>query len=730
MILTVPPFELDSWRCWSEQLERLYCTWLTVENPVQTDYSFYVQINGMEMTECQKPNPDATECDLKTDETPPPPPDETGTKVAVDAQNPLGNRSFNYLFDFYRNIKIKALENVAVGEVEAETLDVTWDLPAGLQLYNISIVHNIKWVQSSWADELPFTGMTNYTIPGASNEKSWNYTLTGLIPNTEYEVWIKAVVEDAEFPDLWSSPSTVVARTLPKAPDRSPEVPPGSFHVQQIDDYHRNIHLYWIPLRDWEHYSDNFTYKVEGLEISTQEKVQPTSVTDTSAVFENLNTKSVVRFDIVSKNEKGESPRPSTIEVDEERNRIQSPMIQNEISTDDGKYFFEWRPSEEKKTTNFTVFWCHNSPHWPDCNSVINWIVVPRNITTFELKSEELLKFAVAANGESGGSGMGWERFESSQDPGQSIPVVAVVVPAIIGVILVVSAGLGGKRLWKFIQEEIKIDPKLPSVFSGGNLNGTEERPNEASPYETESVNANTTISGFREIRQKQEDDEEAAWPESQFTLFSPPDWREDVSPPQDNIQFHRSRPEAGSTADAPVSYLQVAFLKEESSSGTKGSILGSPTNRTRSPVQTFRKLSDSLENPGYYIVGEEETGLAPSEKDINYACFDFEDEEKAPEEGHDDGNRIPDSEHVSLNDDAELPKNVGIVQMETRQNAPSTGYVQASVLSNPGASASYLSTNSELEMSLLERDQGHEGESMQAAASCEIHYVEAGDVF
>ena len=61
--------------------------------------------------------------------------------------------------------------------------------------------------------------------------------------------------------------------------------------------------------------------QVEGLEISTQEKVLPNSVTDASAVFENLNTKSVIKFNIFSTNEKGMSPRPSTIEVDEEMNR-------------------------------------------------------------------------------------------------------------------------------------------------------------------------------------------------------------------------------------------------------------------------------------------------------------------------------------------------------------------------------------------------------------------------
>ena len=119
---------------------------------------------------------------------------------------------------------------------------------------------------------------------------------------------------------------------------------------------------------------------------------------------------------------------------------------------------------------------------------------------------------------------------------------------------------------------------------------------------------------------------------------------------------------------------------------------------------------------------------LTPSEEGIDYAHLDIEDEKNAPEEGHDDDNRISDSRYnVSLVDNAELLKKLGIIQIEAQKKVPSTGYVHACVLSTRDASTSYLNTNSELETSLLERDQGHEGESVQAVASCENPYVETG---
>ena len=79
----------------------------------------------------------------------------------------------------------------------------------------------------------------------------------------------------------------------------------------------------------------------------------------------------------------------------------------------------EWRAFDER-TTNFTVFWCLSHPAWPTCDSSINWVVVPRNATTFELKSNESLKFAVSANGESGGSGMGWEKTVLESESGEN----------------------------------------------------------------------------------------------------------------------------------------------------------------------------------------------------------------------------------------------------------------------------------------------------------------------
>ncbi|CAG0903880.1 unnamed protein product, partial [Darwinula stevensoni] len=336
--------------------------------------------------------------------------------------------------------------------------------------------------------------VANYTIPGASNIKSWNYTLTGLIPNTNYEVTIRAIVEGAEFSDLWSNSSRVKGKTKPK--DRSPDTPLGSFHVERIDDSLRNISLYWIPLSDWEHYSDNFTYLYR--------------------LTRHLITTNI---------------------------GIPCPTIQNKTSTHDGEYILEWRALEEEKTTNFTVFWCSSHPAWPNCDSNINWQVVSKKTTTFGLKSNESLKFAISANGESGsGSGMGWEKivFESKSgcrgyvwlhfknefdcdrydhlslagpslvyrmianvgpmlcaaggignrlilgfDP-KGIPQrntrvsmspqlghggivdvrtldqyfsMAALVITVVAVALVVSAALGGNRLWKHLQEP---NPKLP----------------------------------------------------------------------------------------------------------------------------------------------------------------------------------------------------------------------------------------------------------------------------
>ncbi|CAG0902051.1 unnamed protein product [Darwinula stevensoni] len=427
-----PPLKLKSWRCWSKQLELLYCHWSKLENPVWTDYFFYIQTDGTKMTECRQADPAKEECEAKKGQTPPYRPGETEANITVKAQNVLGHRVFTYPFDHYRNSKIQALENAALRAVDAETLDVTWDLPADLHFYNVSIVHNIRWVPRSWPEELHYVSETNYTIPGASIQKSWNYTLTDLIPHTVYHVEIKAVVLEAEFLDLWSNTSEAYKGTLPKAPDRSPEVPIGSFHVNRIGGSLRDIYLYWIPLKDWEHYSDNFSYLVEGLEMPTKKKVQPEFVWNTSAVFRNLSAESSYQFYIVSSNEMGMSPQRSIIGVDKEKNRIPSPTIRKETLTDDGRYLLEWKAPAEGTTTNFTVFWCPSPPPWPTCDSNINWLLVSKYNTTFELESTVSFKFAVSANGEFGHSGMGWERTEHEPESGLNLLASALMIAVFI----------------------------------------------------------------------------------------------------------------------------------------------------------------------------------------------------------------------------------------------------------------------------------------------------------
>ena len=59
-------------------------------------------------------------------------------------------------------VKIEALEDVAIGEVGEETLEITWNLPAFLDSYDVSIIHHIQWVHN-WKDELNYAGVRELT---------------------------------------------------------------------------------------------------------------------------------------------------------------------------------------------------------------------------------------------------------------------------------------------------------------------------------------------------------------------------------------------------------------------------------------------------------------------------------------------------------------------------------------------------------------------------------------
>ncbi|CAG0889128.1 unnamed protein product [Darwinula stevensoni] len=685
-----PPQELKYWRCWSKELELFYCNWTKPENPVQTDYFFYIQTDGTTMTECRQKNSNVEECEALKGQTPAYSPSKTEMNITVDAQNLLGNRTFTYPFDHYRNsesgsfsnspdkhhlviakgtfdaintVKIEELENVAVQTVDAKTLNVTWDLPANLKHFNVSIIHSIRWAAQLPAEESQPVNEANYTIPGKSKKGSWNYTLTGLIPNTVYDVWMRAIVAEAAHLDLWSISTDAENKTLPKEPDRSPDAPLGSFHVELIDDSLRNIYLYWIPLKDWEHNSDNFTYQ-----------------------------------------------------------------ILREDATNDKKYVLEWRALEEEKTRNITVFWCPSYPPWPDCDSSISWTVVPKSNTTFELESTESLKFAVSANGEFAQSGMGWKGFESSQEPGQDSLVLILVITAVIAVVLVASAVLGGKRLWKRFRKMGDVEVTLPPAFTKGdiNLNETGEQPMQASLDEIENFNVNQAIAANSLPDLKRD--------VSSTTNYMVPLHRrgsietETIPDPEDPSMptFIRSSNPA-TIVETSLEYIQVGMQEVEPVPGTEGSTPGSPTIRTPSLVDAYEQLQEPLEDPGYSIVREGYTCLAPSEGDIKYIRVDMEDEDKAHDEELDDNRSFEMDYDESPVDNGDPMKSLGIVDRETQEKVPTPRYIHVSVMSDHGGGPICIGMNDELEMSPLDRGQEDEGESLQAAVSCENTYVEAG---
>ncbi|CAG0898593.1 unnamed protein product [Darwinula stevensoni] len=612
-----PPMGPKSWRCWSKELELLHCVWSKEDNPVTTYYAFFVQTEGS-VAECLPPKPNAEECEAGKGQSPPYRPTEEEVDIVVRAHNLLHNETFTYFFDHYRNIKIVELKDVDVKTIDAETLNVTWDLPSDLQLYNVSIVHNIQWVPRPWAEELHFVS-------------------------------------------------------------------------------------------------------VEGREIPTKNVIRPTSVSDTSAVFKNLSTKSLYKFYIVSSNEMGKAPQKSIIDVDKEKNRIPCPTILNEILTDDGRFLLEWKAPGEGTTTNYTVFWCSSPPAWPNCDSDIDWDVVPKSNTTFELNSTESLKFAVSANGEFGHSGMGWEKIEYGPDSGLNLPISVLVITALIAVALVTSIVLGGKRLWKHFHKMGDIHVTLPSAFSDNNLNKPGDHSNQGFLYETDSVSMNQTITGFQVVKLNHKEDGESDKPKSTVLVRtnSLPDLGRDKPTPKDFLlQLHRRRStkteiiadsegysmeplirstKTGIIADTALAYFQIGIQEEETLPDTKGSTLGSPPTKTRGPVEGYQKLQDPWKDSGYWIVCERDLCLAPNEGRSQYICIDLEDGEKAPDDDHDDDSRILDSDYdESLVDNGELMKKLGIVGMETQSEGLSPGYVQASVLSTRGARTMCLSLSYE----------------------------------
>ncbi|XP_076356776.1 cytokine receptor-like [Tachypleus tridentatus] len=410
------PREVDqeNFSCLSKNFENLTCCWVPPYNPVRTTYTLKsdVRIGNYLVGSKSCPNNTGvndTCCQWRLDTNPPYHKNKKELVFKLTGRNHLGNVTQNIIVDHYKFvIPNKPWGLQATGETQ-KSIKLNWLNPKDFDIWNFEpgLVYELRYKSRSDDNQK----WKNINV-GKGRQ---TYNLTGLIPNTVYELSVRCRSAKAEGEEMWSQPAVIIARTNPDVPYYLPNITKGSFEIKKLSTS-RSITLHWKPVPP-EHYNGQdfhyvITYKPVYNTMWKREVLEQTvEVTGFRHTFTDMDLNTVYYFKFQSANKEGLSSSMVDITVDKTKNLPITPVEVTAMSYGNGTYQVNWDYPERERSviTRFTIYWCPNlQPHPFLCRLPIKWMTVPANSTyaNIQLSDDVNYQFAVSADSIENSSGM------------------------------------------------------------------------------------------------------------------------------------------------------------------------------------------------------------------------------------------------------------------------------------------------------------------------------------
>ncbi|XP_013785359.1 uncharacterized protein LOC106469414 [Limulus polyphemus] len=404
----------NKFSCLSKNFENLTCCWIPPYNPVRTTYTLEsdVRIGNYLVGSKSCPNNTGvndTCCQWRLDTNPPYHRTKKELVFKLTGRNHLGNITQNIIVDHYKFvIPNKPWGLQATGETQ-KSIKLNWLSPKDFDIWNFEpgLVYELRYKSRSNNNQM--WKMINV------GKGSQTYNLTGLIPNTVYELSVRCRSAKADGEEMWSQPAVIVARTNPDVPYFVPNITKGSFEIKKLSTS-RSITLYWKPVPP-EHYNGQdfhyvITYKPVFNTIWKREVLeQNVEVTGFKHTFTDMDLNTVYYFKFQSANREGLSSSMVDITVDKTKNLPIAPVEVTAMSYGNGTYQVNWDYPERERSviTRFTIYWCPSlQPHPFLCRHPIKWRIVPASSTyvNIQLSDDINYQFAVSADSTENSSGM------------------------------------------------------------------------------------------------------------------------------------------------------------------------------------------------------------------------------------------------------------------------------------------------------------------------------------
>ncbi|CAK1546988.1 unnamed protein product [Leptosia nina] len=421
VLVDSPPPDVTDFKCISNNLESLNCSWTKPESLSAITYNLTFAVNGNFVTPpCTHNNTkkDLTNtrfCVWDSNSTPRYRQQADVLFFTLISCNVFGCNSQNYSIDHFSIVRPDPPFNLKDVKIGTHSVVLKWWIPNNIvDFLHCGIDHKIEY-QIAKIDNTTFFHEVNASSLPAKN-RTYKFQLTNL-PYSHMQYEVRIYIKSKKAPDskeFWSDFSYKVFYTDSERPRRPPDTTAGAFDRAVFVD-RRVIYIYWKQLEEYEEAGANFTYKVLVSQDNRTQTLFPDKNKSLSYVMLNSSLSSM-DVTIWSFNQIGSSLNSSHLYIPSEKN-IRSLGLTSftKLAYENGTYELAW--GGNKRIDNYTLFWCqHNSTNI--CIGQMNFTVLDPTKSRYviDLPRDQRYQFAISANNGTTTSGIVWAKCDISKE--------------------------------------------------------------------------------------------------------------------------------------------------------------------------------------------------------------------------------------------------------------------------------------------------------------------------
>ncbi|XP_065217665.1 cytokine receptor-like [Planococcus citri] len=420
------PKKVVNFKCLGYNWEALDCWWHEPSNGVKTDYSIHYSIpkeagSGKgQVYGCPTDQNEPGHCRWTKNTSSPYRENFEFVDFYINGNNKFGNATQMSRWHHYAHVVLARPSNLTSLKVTPHSVYLQWHI-SSWNMSSIDLLYRVKYKQPS---SKHWNVIYFHSKDVEKEDGVVKVNITGIkYPNMEYKFFVYVKLSLSKK-NPWSKAASLLAKTSPCAPYRSPKTDTGGFEIYAERSNVRNMMIYWKQIPAEEYNGNNFEYQITVFENNVKVDIKPTSMNNFSAKFSNLSFNAYT-FYITAVNEIGSAPRSSIVHVPSKHDVLRTPIMDDLIRFGDNvseiTVLSDLLDVEfhyyQITVTNFTLFWCksyHGDPS--PCTNFFNWTHLPVDIIlhnyafkyNFTNEQDIGYQFAVSTNSLNSSSGMEW----------------------------------------------------------------------------------------------------------------------------------------------------------------------------------------------------------------------------------------------------------------------------------------------------------------------------------